>query len=63
MRERDAPVSQGSTEAAATDAELLGRIQSHDEAALSDLYDRYSGVAFALAYRILQDRGQADQGF
>jgi len=60
MREWGAAVTQEPDGSAVTDAELLKRIRTHDEAALSDLYDRYSGVAFALAYRMLQDRGQAE---
>jgi RNA polymerase sigma-70 factor (ECF subfamily) len=60
MRERDAVVTQGSPETGVTDAELLERIQVRDEEALSALYDRYSGMAFALAYRVLRDRGQAE---
>ena len=60
MREWGAALTQGPAESAVADAELLQGIQAHDEAALSDLYDRYSGVAFALAYKLLQDRGQAE---
>jgi RNA polymerase sigma-70 factor, ECF subfamily len=53
-------VTEERTEPEVTDAELLRRIGAGDEAALGELYDRYSGIAFALAYRLLQDRGQAE---
>ena len=43
-----------------SDAELLTRITARDESALGLLYDRYGGLAFALAYRQLGDRGHAE---
>jgi RNA polymerase sigma-70 factor, ECF subfamily len=43
-----------------SDAELLTRITARDETALGLLYDRYGGLAFALAYRQLGDRGHAE---
>jgi RNA polymerase sigma-70 factor (ECF subfamily) len=43
-----------------TDAELLQRVAARDEQALGELYDRYAGMALALAYRVLQDHGQAE---
>jgi RNA polymerase sigma-70 factor (ECF subfamily) len=43
-----------------TDDDILRRLIQKDDDALAVLYDRYSGVAFALAYRILADRGQAE---
>lgn len=43
-----------------TDGELLARIAAQDDAALGVLYDRYSGLAFGLAYRVLGDRGQTE---
>ena len=43
-----------------SDGELLARIAARDDAALGVLYDRYSGLALGLAYRILRDRGQAE---
>ncbi len=38
----------------------MERIALRDDAALGVVYDRYAGVAFALAYRSLEDRGQAE---
>ncbi len=43
-----------------TDGELLARIAQQDDTALGVLYDRYSGLAFGLAYRVLHDRGQTE---
>lgn len=51
------------TIAAAVDQDevaLLGRIARRDPEGISVLYDRYAGVAFAVAYRLLADRGAAD---
>ena len=47
-------------ECAASDGDLLHRMTLREPEGLSRLYDRYGGVAFALAYRILQDRGAAE---
>ncbi len=44
----------------ATDEALLDAITARDDRALAALYDRYGGLAFALAYRILGDRGAAE---
>lgn len=43
-----------------TDTDLMERVKSKDDAALGVMYDRYAGIAFALAYRTLGDRGQAE---
>ena len=42
------------------DEELLAAIQQGDEGALAELYDRYGRLAFGLAYRILGERGTAE---
>ena len=42
------------------DEELLASIQQSDEGALAELYDRYGRLAFGLAYRILGERGTAE---
>ena len=44
----------------ATDEALLDAITARDDRAIAALYDRYGGLAFALAYRILGDRGAAE---
>lgn len=43
-----------------SDEELLAAIQSRSDAALAELYDRYGRMAFSLAYRILGERGVAE---
>lgn len=40
---------------------MLERIQQKDEAALSALYDRYSGLVYSEAKRILRDTGAAEE--
>lgn len=47
-------------EAAEDDADLLDRIVRREPEGVSVLYDRYGGVAFALAYRVVSDRGTAE---
>ena len=37
------------------------RIRQKDEAALSELYDRYSGLVYSEAHRILRDAGAAEE--
>lgn len=53
-------MTQSPNDEGTTDGELLARIAARDDAALGVLYDRYSGLAFGLAYRVLRDRGQAE---
>ena len=43
----------------ATDQELLALVARSDDIALAELYDRYGGVAYGLALRILRDDGLA----
>ncbi len=43
-----------------SDEELLAAIQSRSDAALAELYDRYGRMAFSVAYRILGERGVAE---
>ena len=42
------------------DVRLVARIRAGDQLALSELYDRYSGVVYGVALRILQDTGAAE---
>ena len=42
------------------DAELLARIAQGDRVAFTHLYDRYAGVLFAIAIRILKDPKEAE---
>lgn len=43
-----------------SDEEILAAIQRREDAALAELYDRYGRLAFGLAYRILGERGTAE---
>lgn len=43
-----------------SDEAVLAAIQQRDDAALGELYDRYGRLAFGLAYRILGERGVAE---
>jgi RNA polymerase sigma-70 factor, ECF subfamily len=44
-----------------TDWSLLARVGQKDEEALSALYDRYSGLVYSEAKRILRDAGAAEE--
>ena len=44
-----------------TDWSLLEKVTRKDEAALSKLYDRYSGLVYSEAKRILRDAGAAEE--
>jgi RNA polymerase sigma-70 factor, ECF subfamily len=52
---------EGHTEAASHDWSLLLRVRQKDEAALSELYDRYSGLVYSQVNRILRDTGAAEE--
>jgi len=43
------------------DFELMKRIEQRDPAALALLYDRYAGLVFVRALRMLRDRGEAEE--
>jgi RNA polymerase sigma-70 factor (ECF subfamily) len=47
-------------QAAPSDEELLGRVQKKDYDAVAILFDRYSRLFIGIAYRILRDRGEAE---
>ncbi|MGH2742272.1 MAG: RNA polymerase sigma factor, partial [Thermoleophilaceae bacterium] len=43
-----------------SDAELIVLVQANEDGAFGYLYDRHSSVALGLAYRMLRDRGAAE---
>ena len=43
-----------------TDEQVLTALAQRDLSALEELYDRYSKIAYSLAYRIVGDRGTAE---
>lgn len=49
-----------SSDAVATDAELISAMRSGDEAAMAQIYDRYSGVVYAVALRVLGETAAAE---
>ncbi|HLI30662.1 MAG TPA: sigma-70 family RNA polymerase sigma factor [Terriglobia bacterium] len=51
----------GNAEPRATDLELIRRVAEGDEPALARLYDRYSGIVYSVAHRVLQDSGAAEE--
>ena len=52
--------SPGTRTEAGDDMRLVARVRAGDQQALSELYDRYSGVVYGVALRILQDTGTAE---
>jgi RNA polymerase sigma-70 factor, ECF subfamily len=44
-----------------SDQELLAAISRGDQAALGQLYDRYAAMALGVAFRIVRDRGVAEE--
>lgn len=42
------------------DEELLLRVEAHDRTAVGLLFDRYSSLIFGIGYRILRDKGEAE---
>ena len=53
--------TESTTGEATSDWSLLARIRQKEEEALAALYDRYSGLVFSEAKRILQDTGAAEE--
>lgn len=43
-----------------TDDQLIAAIQARDMQALEDLFDRYRALTYSLAYRLLNDAGDAE---
>jgi len=44
----------------AGDEQLLERVRAHDREAMTDLFDRYSGMVYSVAFRVLGDPGHAE---
>ncbi|MGH9774109.1 MAG: RNA polymerase sigma factor [Candidatus Acidiferrales bacterium] len=57
-----ANVSQGSRpELAALDERLMRQVAAGNETAFAEIYDRYSGLVFSVASRVLRDAGAAEE--
>lgn len=48
------------TSSGRTDEQIIAALAQRDLSALEELYERYSKVAYSLAYRIVGDRGTAE---
>jgi RNA polymerase sigma-70 factor (ECF subfamily) len=61
-RRVDAAPKEGSSpeEAVIGDEELLARLRAKDQEAVGVLFERYSGLFLSIAYRILNDRWEAE---
>jgi RNA polymerase sigma-70 factor (ECF subfamily) len=55
MRDTAAPAS------SAVDGDLIARAAQGDERAVGQLYDRYGAVLYAVAYRIVEQRADAEE--
>jgi len=42
------------------DRALLARVQNRDQSAMAQIFDRYSGMGYAIALRVLNDSGHAE---
>ncbi len=63
MKESSGPVQSqnANSPAEAGDVALLRRIANKDEIALATLYNRYSGLVYSVALRILRDASRAEE--
>jgi RNA polymerase sigma-70 factor (ECF subfamily) len=60
--ERDRPLSlREARQDAVSDEELMSRLQADDSNVLEPLFRRYSKLLFSIAFRILRDRGEAEE--
>ncbi len=56
----DAVSIEGATSTSPDDIVLVGRMSAGDHAALAALYDRYGGIAYSVALRVLRDETLAE---
>ena len=56
----DKGLSRPDSNAVLPDSMLLSAIRSGDERAMSELYERYSGIVYSVALRVLGDTGAAE---
>jgi len=55
------PTTGTGPDARAADLELIRRVAGGEEGALEALYDRYSGLVYSVAMRVLRDAGAAEE--
>ena len=53
--------SQAAASSPSADSDLIAKAAGGDERAIATLYDRYGGVLYAVAYRIVGQRADADE--
>ena len=53
-------MSHAASEAVSTDAMLVSAIRAGDQSAMAQLYDKYSGIVYSVALRVLGDTGAAE---
>src|SRR5882672_8130951 len=58
--EREPDVANAETNAMTSDLTLVTAIRSGDQGAMAALYDRFSSIVYAVALRVLQDTGAAE---
>jgi len=59
-RSLDGDGTRGADDRAAGDVLLLTRAKDGDQQAMTELFDRYSGLVYSVALRVLKDPGQAE---
>jgi RNA polymerase sigma-70 factor (ECF subfamily) len=59
-REREPGVANAETNAMTSDQTLVTAIRTGDQGAMAALYDRFSSIVYAVALRVLQDTGAAE---
>src|SRR5580693_6068470 len=60
LRRRDKGLSSAAPNVVPADVTLVSAIRSGDERAMAQLYDRYSGIVYSVALRVLGDTGAAE---
>jgi RNA polymerase sigma-70 factor (ECF subfamily) len=50
----------GAAQGAPADEPLLTRVKGNDQKAMTELFDRYGGMVYSVALRVLNDPGQAE---
>lgn len=50
----------GDGHAPSIDADFLVRVKANDQAAMTELFERYGGMVYSVALRVLNDTGQAE---
>jgi RNA polymerase sigma-70 factor, ECF subfamily len=57
---RDSHPTNATDAVSVSDSSLIDRVRVNDQQAMTDLFDRYGGLVYSVALRILKDPGQAE---